>query len=273
VNAREIVRSLTPPAVLQLRRRLRKDRLRFSGHPSDWADAQRMCSGYDSAEILQHVAQATRAVVRGEAAFERDSVLFHEPALPFPLLAALLRAAVRNGGRLDVVDFGGSLGSTYRQCRPFFEDHASIRWSVVEQPAFVALGRTEFTTGELAFFESVAQVPATGPNGVVLLSSVLQYLEDPAAVLAELGALDARHLVFDRTPISNASADRLCIQYVPASIYPASYPCRIFAREPLLSLLGQRWRLIGGFDWPRDTGQTEDGLRFELEGLILEKRS
>jgi len=253
-------------------RRTRKDRLRYSGQPRDWAEAQRMCSGYDSVDILQHVARATRAVVRGDAVYERDSVLFHEPAFPFPLLAALLSAAVRSGGDLTVIDFGGSLGSTYRQCRPFLQGLRSIRWSVIEQPAFVALGRSEFTTDELAFFDSIAAVPPPGPHGVILLSSVLQYLEDPVAILADLGNLGAGYLVFDRTPMSEESADRICIQYVPASIYPASYPCRIFARGRLLSLLSSNWRLIAGFDWAQGAGQTEDGLRFELKGLILEKK-
>ncbi len=61
-------------------------------------DATAAATGYDTDEILARVLAATRAVVAGQAAFERDSVLFAHQAYSYPILAALLRAAARNGG-------------------------------------------------------------------------------------------------------------------------------------------------------------------------------
>src|SRR3546814_16397621 len=100
-----------------------------------------MSSGYSESAILDRVRTATRAVVAGEAAYERDSVLFDKADYPFALITALLRAAASADMRLDVIDFGGSLGSTYRQCRPLLDAVQPPQWHVVEQPHFVAFGR------------------------------------------------------------------------------------------------------------------------------------
>lgn len=273
MNARQIVKSLTPPILLELRRRLVGQGLRFSGRPVNWAQAHEMSTGYSTRDILERVLEATRAVVSGKACYERDSVLFYEREFPFPVLAAMLRVAALNAGHVNVVDFGGSLGSTYGQCRPFLEGLAHVDWWVVEQPDFVAAGRSEFTTAELQFAESIADVPQISAHTIILACSVLQYVEDPSLVLAEFDRLAARHLVIDRTPLSEASFDRLCIQHVPKTIYEASYPCWILSRKRLLSLLSQRWHVVSDFSCAEGHARTDDGMDFEFRGLILEKKS
>ncbi|MEP7056212.1 MAG: methyltransferase, TIGR04325 family, partial [Caldimonas sp.] len=190
---------MAPPVVMSLFRRWSGHALRFAGTPADWTQAMSMSDGYDDAVILDRVRQATRAVVSGQARYERDAVLFDEPDFPFAVIAALLRAAALDRGRLQVIDFGGSLGSTYRQCRPLLDGLADVRWCIVEQPAFVEAGRTEFTTDELHFARSLGEVSASGQSGVILASSVLQYLQDPHSVLREFAAAQARHLIIDRT--------------------------------------------------------------------------
>ena len=122
-------------------------------------------------------------VQRGEAVYERDSVLFDHVEHSFPLLTGLLRAALANSGRLNVVDIGGSLGSTYYQCRKVLETAASIRWCVVEQPLFAACGREKFQNDQLRFFENLENCLATERPDVAILSSVLPYVERPHALL------------------------------------------------------------------------------------------
>lgn len=274
MNVRLLLKDITPPGLLRLRQRLRGGTLRFTGRPADWKDACRMSEGYDAAGILDRVIRASRTVHAGGAAYERDGVLFHEIDYPFAILSCLMRAAALDGGRLDVVDFGGSLGSTYRQCRPFLQGLASTRWHVVEQPSFAAAGRAEFSTPELQFVSSLAELPQAGAQRVALLSSVLQYLEDPAGTLgALLSSAGVRHLVIDRTPLSAEDSDRLCIQHVPKQIYPASYPCWILSRPRLLEGLSSGWRTVCEFPCPEGAARTEDGLPFEFRGLILERKT
>jgi putative methyltransferase (TIGR04325 family) len=237
----------------------------------DWQHAKGMSGGYADQSILARVADAERAVVSGSARYERDSVLFQDTVYPFAVLAALLRAASLNDNRLEVVDFGGSLGSTYHQCRSFLDSVSSIDWWVVEQPGFVALGQREFTNTELRFVHSFGELPCLSAGGIVLACSVLQYMENPSLTLANIDKLQVRHLVIDRTPISEEAIDRLCIQHVPKSIYRASYPCWILSRSRLLSRIANSWRVVSDYACVEGKARTDDGLEFEYRGLILEK--
>lgn len=198
-------------------------------------------------------------------------MLFDNSEYPFPVLAAALRASAMNDGRVNVIDFRGSLGSTYRQCRSFLKGATSVRWWVVEQAAFVAAGRREFSNPELHFEEAIRNVPEITPNWLILASSVLQYVEDPYSVLKEFERIPACHLIIDRTPFSDSSSDLLVIQHVPKHIYNASYPCWILSRSRLLAGLSSRWKVMS--DFACDTGKmrTDEGMSFEYRGLIFEK--
>jgi putative methyltransferase (TIGR04325 family) len=105
---------------------------------------------------------------------------------------------------------------------------------------------------------------------VVLLSGVLQYIEMPDGVLEELMETEIPYIVIDRTPFSEVPADRITVQHVPPSIYPASYPCRIFSRQRFLGLFRDRYRVIAEFEGS-DSGSSVRGLRFTYGGMILRK--
>lgn len=266
-----LIGRMTPPLLWQAARRVAGRSLVFSGSPKSWSEATGMSEGYAAELILDRVARATREVIAGRAAFERDSLLFNKPSLPLQLLAPLLRCALDNQGHLEVIDFGGSLGSTYRQSRPFLGNLASLRWNVVEQASFVAAGRAEFASTELAFHASVKDVPTTDVSPMLLASAVLHYLEDPYEVLAELMQTRARLMVIDRTPMSMHDHDRLCIQRVPRHIYLASYPCWIFSQRRLLAHLLPDWRLLTEFPSLDGHYSAAGGLHFEFKGLLLER--
>lgn len=243
----------------------------FSGDYADWTAARDNSSGYDTELILERVRRAARAVRDGEAACERDSVLFDSVQHSFPVLAGLLRAAVENDNRLSVLDFGGSLGSSFVQCRDFLAAVSSLQWGIVEQEHFVRCGKAEFETGALRFFDSVDEcVAQTSPN-VVLLSGVLQYLPQPHQIMDDLAAKRIQYVVIDRTPFSDLPADRVTVQHVPPSIYPASYPCHIFSRQRFLDRWRSRYDLLAQFDGS-DGEASVKGLQFRFGGMILRAR-
>lgn len=273
MRARALLKDWVPPWVVRRLNGLLGRSLRFSGRYGSWQDAVRASQGYDAAAILERVAAATRKVVAGEARYERDSVLFNDRVYPFEILCVLLREAMLEHGKLDVLDFGGALGSTYRQCRPFLDGVKKIHWHVVEQAAFARLGLAEFATPELDFSETIGAGGATEGGGVVLLSSVLQYLEHPHKVLDNLIGTGRRFVIIDRTPLAGASEDRLCVQHSPKSIYPASYPCWILSRAKLLNRFGEGWRLLGEFGSAEGACQTMDGFGFGFGGMIFERKT
>ena len=140
---KSIVKDLLPPMLL--RTLPSRGGLGFHGDYPSWESAQADCAGYDQPSILEKVSASTQAVVDGRAVFERDSVLFDKPDYNWPLLAILQKVARQDENRLRLIDFGGSLGSTYRQCRRFLEGLEKVEWNVVEQQAFISRGRADDT--------------------------------------------------------------------------------------------------------------------------------
>ena len=244
----------------------------FTGDYARWADAQRDSVGYDAGIILDRTRAALLQVKNGAAVFERDSVLFERPQYPFPLIAGLLRAALVGQGQLKVLDFGGSLGTTYFQSRPLLRQVTAVEWSVVEQPGHVACGREHFADAELGFYTTVEECLRQRRPDTLLLSSVLQYLPAPYRTLQELLAHGWRHLVIDRTSFLGSGRDRLTVQHVPESIYPVTYPAW-FLSEPRFTavIAAAGYTLVTDFAGS-DQGAPADEPGY-FKGFIYEKRN
>lgn len=270
MQVKTLAKKWLPPALLECLKPLHGRSIYFSGVYADWEIASAHATGYDSALILERVRQAMFRVKSGEAVYERDSVVFDKVQYSFPVLAGLLRAALENGNRLEVLDFGGSLGSSYFQCRNFLSVVSSLQWGVVEQEHFVRCGKADFETEQLRFFFTIAECMAQVSPNVALLSSVLQYLPQPYKLLDDLIAERVKYVVIDRTPFSDASVDRITVQHVPPSIYPASYPCRVFSRQGFLDRFLGSYDVIAQFD-SNDVRASVKGLEFAFGGMILRK--
>jgi putative methyltransferase (TIGR04325 family) len=266
------MRDALPPALLRQWRRHRGVSMRYVPQRGGWADAVKHSTGYDAQAILDRVCRATEAVVDGQALFERDGVLFDEPEYPFPILSSLLGAALRNGGTLDVLDFGGSLGSTYWQCRPMLRDIARLRWCVVEQPAFADVGRQRFSNAVLSFADSLSALPFSGPPHVALASGVLQYLPDPHSMLDTLHDTGTAQLVIDRLPLAATPTDVAYVQRVPSFIYEGSYPCWVLSRDKLRAHLARHWAIDCEFPGSEVDQRTDDGVRFSFRGFVLHRK-
>jgi len=247
----------------------RHSQIQFSGNFKNWDSALKKSLGYDAAVILERTRSALLKVVRGEAAYERDSVLFDEVEHSFPVLAALLRTAVHNGGKLAVLDFGGALGSSYFQCRQFLSPVSELIWSVVEQPAHVECGQRDFQTEQLKFHGTVAgSLKETTPNAL-LVSSVLQYVPQPYTLLTELLANKIGHVIIDRTAFLKSDQDRLTVQSIPESIYQASYPAWFLSETKIKALFKvANYRILAEF--PALDNLAPDDEPAYHKGFILE---
>ena len=270
MQTKKIAKRWLPPALINHLKPLLKQGIYFSGNYSDWETASAHTSGYDSVLILQQVEQAMLKVKAGEAVFERDSVLFDEVQHSFPVLAGLLRAAVENENQLSVLDFGGSLGSSYFQCREFLSGLPSLKWGVVEQAHFVHRGQRTFETAQLRFFYTIAECLQQASPNVGLLSSVLQYLPKPYHVLDELMNSRVPYIVIDRTPFGDQETDFISVQHVPPSLYMASYPCWIFGKQSFLDKLRGCYKVVAQFDSSDGAGIAQ-GREFTFGGMILRK--
>jgi putative methyltransferase (TIGR04325 family) len=254
-----------------VRRGGRSGGLRFDGDYSTWGDAQRASDGYDKQNIARRVYEAELKVKSGHAADARDGVPFEEMQFSFPAMAALTRAAASSGGAIRVVDFGGAFGRLYRQYKALAV-LGTVSWTVVEQESLVSLGRAQFQNAELRFVATPEEAFAIGRPDVFLLSSVLQYMREPYAMVSKIMASGASHIVIDRTPCSKLERDVLTVQTVPPDVYPASYPCWIFSRERLLRAFAPCYRTLAAFT--DGSGRWHNSSTdFELAGFILDRQA
>jgi len=182
--------------------------------------------------------------------FERDSVTFDKIEYAWPALSGLLLTAAQDGGRLNVLDFGGALGSHYFQNRKFLTALRDVRWNVVEQPHYAEAGRERLQDEHLRFYAAVDACLAENRPNAILLSGVLQYLPAPYDVLEALLAVGANTVIIDRTGyVRNRANARIAIQYVPEAIYPATLPCRFFVERELSRFVAARgYRTLEVFD-------------------------
>ncbi len=260
-----------PPVLVRLYRHASGGAIRFRGRFTDWQSARARASGYDQQAILGTVSEAMRAVLRGEATCERDGFLFSREQFPYPLIALLLRAASENDGSLNVLDFGGALGSSYYQCRGFLAGLRKLNWCVVEQDDFVARGQEEFATPVLHFCSSVTAAADRFPPQVVLASSVLQYLPSPEEAVAALVATNANYIVIDRTPVARRGKETITVQIVGEPLVTSSYPVRFFDTRQLTSWLGGRYVEIDCFAAVDGTLGFGD-LQAEFKGWIFARK-
>jgi putative methyltransferase (TIGR04325 family) len=267
LNAASAVRRLLPARRSPVARP--GDRLELVGPFADWASAVQVSRGYDDPAILERVLTASRAVRDGHAVYERDSFLFDTIQYAWPMLSGLLWVAAREGGRLRVMDIGGSLGSSWFQNRRYLSRLSDVAWGVVEQPSFVAVGQREFEVGPLRFFDRIDACVAAVQPDVVLLSGSLPFFEHPWAMLDEIVASPARYLLIDRTPFSSRDDDDIMVEHVPPEIYPASYACRIFSESKFRAWAEPHFEVIETFD-ALDAIPTPLPARWQ--GLLLARR-
>lgn len=235
-----------PPALMNVLRGLRG--ITWSGNYASWAEAQKVSTGYDQKAILESVKDSLLKVKNGEAAYERDGVLFDEIQYSWPLLAILIWITTQSNGKLNLVDFGGSLGSTYFHHRLFLDSLPKLFWNIIEQKHFVDAGKKYFENESLKFFYDIESCLRTSSPNTILLSSVIQYLEKPYELLRKIKSMGFEFIVFDRTPFAKGGKERLTVQKIPASIYKASYPCWFFDKRKFLAILNDKYELIAKYD-------------------------
>jgi putative methyltransferase (TIGR04325 family) len=225
-------------AVMDLLRKLLRlqpagqSQVQFTGPYGSFEEAAAASTGYEATSIADGIVNAMDQVSRGEAAMERDGFTLSKPQYPYQLLTPLLHLAGRNENeKLSVIDFGGSLGSSYFACKPWLQHVRNLTWTVVEQPHFAVIGKNRFADGSLDFSESLATI-SVGPD-LVLVSGVLMYLTDPYEILGRLLNMGAEMCVIDRTATVATAEDTFTVEHVQSSNYTASYPCRFLSRSKL----------------------------------------
>jgi putative methyltransferase (TIGR04325 family) len=269
---KKFIKDWLPPVILSFLKKIMKDKnggIIWYGDFKSWEEAKRVSGGYEDKAILERVKEAAIRVKKGEAVYERDGVIFDEVQYSWPLLAGLMWIAAQNKGELNIIDFGGALGTTYFQNKKFLDTIPKVRWNIVEQKHFVDEGKKFFEDDVLKFYYDIENCLKETSANTILFSSVIQYLESPYKFLQDIKNIGFEFILFDRTPFVDREEDLLTVQKVPPEIYPASYPCWFFSKRKFYSFFEKDYDIIAKFESPFDKANIPNST---FEGCILRKR-
>ena len=242
----------------------------WSGNYTSWDEVNIECTGYDDENILNTCFNSLLMVKTGQFKYERDSVLFDEIQYSVGLLSGLLMSVIENNNELNVLDFGGSLGSTYFQNKNL-RCFKSIKWSIVEQEKFVLCGRENFQNEELKFYYSIKECLKERSPNVIVLSGVLQYIEHYAEIINQINEIRFDYIIIDRTTFIKGSTYRIVKKEVPDWIYKASYPVHLFKYDDFISLF-TNYEVVTDFNSFCDPlkHELEDNAQINWKGIILQ---
>lgn len=267
---KKTIKELIPPLFLKSYQWYNK-KYGFFGDYSSWQDAKNASTGYNTDAIVEKVKQSALLVKSGKAAYERDGVIFKNIEYNWPLLANLLWVASKHNNELNLVDFGGALGTSYNQNINFLKHLNKLNWNIIDQEKFVDCGKEMFAGNNLNFYYSIEECLKNQKANTIILSSVIEYLEQPYEFLKQIKN-NFEHIIIDRTPFFEDN-DRIVVQKIPPRIYDASYPCWIFNYKKLLNFFNKDYEVMA--DFQSDIGENIEigNTKASYKGLFLIKKS
>jgi putative methyltransferase (TIGR04325 family) len=263
---KEIMNDWLPPVVMRVLLKLyrKKGRPHFTGEYESWAEATNNAIGYDDPEILRKVLESTLKVKDCEFAYARDGVVFEKVEYSWELLTGLMLCAVKNKGKLSVLDVGGGLGTTYFQNKIFLENIDEVKWSIVEQAHYVDAGEKYFQDDVLKFYGSVESCLCIQTPNVAIISASMQYMPNQKSFLETIISTEIDILIIDRTFVQQTNSNKIYVQHIGGD-----YPCFSISESWLIKTLEEKYKLIVDFDsLPFSELETIDS---EFKGYIFMK--
>lgn len=231
----KLIKKLIPNIIKNYINIIFKRKIILKNNYSSWRDALKNSNGYNYNLIFEETKRSFEKVISQKAIYERDSVLFHVNDPDKQLISIIKRLYKKS--KINICDFGGSLGSMYFQNRDFL-DKKKIIWNIIEQKHYVKFAKKNINIDNLKFYNSINPIFKKKVD-LVIFSSVLQYLEFPDQLLDKISKKKIKNLIILRTPF-HKNEDVIKIQEVPKNIYKASYPVRIFNKKNFLKKMKNR---------------------------------
>ncbi len=237
-----------------------------------WEEAKNKSSGYQADDILEKVVNAFLESQKKYDSYERDSVVFNDGQINWPLVAMIYWYITHYSKEVKILDFGGSLASQYFQNQKFLKV-SNLKWLIIEQENFVAKANEIVKNNSISFHSNFIECLNSEKPNFALFGSSLQYLEKPYEILELLKYQDLKVLILDRIPTHQESKDIVTVQTVPRSIYKASYPSWIFSESKMKNFLSRDFDLLSIYDSIGGRQQTKKGLNFSWKGYIYIRKT
>ena len=218
----------------------------YKGPIASWQMARTMSQGYDNPAILDSANRAMQKVVTQQAYAERDGTALTSPIYREGILLSLSKIARQLGRPVTVVDIGGALGTLYYQGVHWLGEEAIAQWLVVEQPAFAELGVKQYQNDKLSFSADLTSALNHAAD-VIILSSSLQYFEDPYQTFASIIAKRPQHIIYDRLPCSSTEQSQIMLQHARTQHYSSTYPVWLLSESRLHQQLSNQYKQVAQF--------------------------
>ena len=229
------------------------------------------CTGYDDPSITEKALSSILETKDQSDRYERDSSII-EGTPDFAFNSLRWMKSFAEGNKIDLVDFGGSLGSSFFQLKPFLENY-SAKWNVIEQEHVAAVGKSKLENDQLKFFSNIQNIPDASSISTFFSSSAIQYLQDPYKVLHDLNLREFNYLIFDRLSVLESEKDRLTIQIVPKKRYKAIYPCWFLSKKKFLNyFIDLGFALIDSYSSLGGKVATKNIFNSKYMAFVLEKK-
>ena len=147
----------------------------------------------------------------------------------YPALFWLREAA--NDGKLSVFDFGGNAGNLFYSYSPYLKSFGALDWTVFDIPPVLEEGRriaAERNAAGLTFASSPSELRA---DQVLLASGFLHYWKGTIAEFLQQFPIRPRHVIVNRTPISERQAPFVVVQQTRT----VAHPCVVRNADALIS--------------------------------------
>ncbi len=244
---------------------LRKKKINYLGPYNVWEDALKNSKGYEDNQILIKVKKNTIISKNNIYFFERDGSLLKKNTISNNQLYLITSLINKKKNGLNIVDFGGSLGSSYFKIKDIIDLNFKNKWNIIEQKLFVKEGNKSLKSSNLLFHNNLNDVKKR--IDLIILSGSLQYMKNPQKILEQIFLKKPEVIFLDRTPVSNKKRNEIYIQKRDISSYPSWH----FSRNFICKLFKENnYDLKERFSSEFDHNLSINGKEIKFEGYIFE---
>lgn len=227
-----LIRGFIPPIIMDFYK-IRSGRYEIHGNYKTWDEAKKASTPYFT--DYEKIGELDGKFEEGNG----------QEIWAWPLFSMIQLAAIENGNKVNVLDFGGGLGSSYFMLKKLLSVINSVNWSVVDLPDVVDYGKKHLEDDRLAFFNTIEEAKEKHDFNVLTIGSVLLYLDEPYQLVSDLVIHDFDYIVIDRTPFLPGNGERYMIQEVPRYLGGGIRALRLLSENSFMDIFKTRYDLIG----------------------------
>lgn len=234
----------------------------------NWECAVSKSSGYQSHQTIRAIKGSDPVVSMG---ISKVFLGGRYQQVASAILSGLNAEKLKLDSSIRVLDIGGGLGEYFFLLRDNIPN-IKFEWLILETHSICQLAKTEHSdVPDISWTDALTDLNQA--FDIVLLSSVIQYLEKPFELI-ETAMHKAPMLIFNRLPLSSKAYNRVCIQRPGLFESKGSYPLHILSEGLFLSYLSTHGHIISRWQVPEDVAVVRfrkiinQGLAFRPDTFI-----